>query len=594
MIPQILEHLWQSTLFAGAAWLLTLALLRHRAAVRSWVWCAASLKFLIPFSLLVSAGNQVEWKTASQAVPNDWIVAVDQISRPLTAPARAPEPRTGYLPPVLLALWACGFVGISAQWILRWTRVRALLKSATRLDEIPAAVPVMSAPGLMEPGVFGIFRPVLLLPEGIAERLERAQLEAILAHELCHVQRRDNLVALIHMSVEAVFWFHPGVWWIGSRLVDERERACDEEVLRRGGDPNVYAEGILNVCKMYAEAPLACMSGVSGSDLRRRIEEIMTNRILRNLTTPKKLALACAGLAAVALPVIVGIANSPSAQAQNQASSGARFEVVSIRRSERQGANAAGVKGRGKGFGGPCGGIGAGGPKEMMAALRTPTRRLCLENRTVVRLIYDAYGVKGCPPLGECDLVSGGPGWMWSDEFNVIATAPDDAPTFTQAGYEDIPHVQQMLQAMLADRFRLRVHRETREFSVYALTEGRGGHRMTPAGTPQPPGTPKMQRINGGTGGGIGIMRRPGGDLRLIGTEVSPARMAITMSMMRSVEDSFIEGRMVIDRTGIEGKFDFDVPFTRDGLEDLGLRLEPVRAPVEVIVVDGLESPSEN
>ena len=108
----------------------------------------------------------------------------------------------------------------------------------------------MSAPGLVEPGVFGIFRPVLLLPEGIAERLDQAQLEAILAHELCHIRRRDNLTAAIHMAVQATFWFHPLVWWLGARLVDERERACDEEVLRLGNKPQVYAEGILNVCKL--------------------------------------------------------------------------------------------------------------------------------------------------------------------------------------------------------------------------------------------------------------------------------------------------------------------------------------------------------
>jgi hypothetical protein len=57
---------------------------------------------------------------------------------------------------------------------------------------------------------------------------EAASMEAMLAHELCHVRRRDNLVAAMHMMVEAVFWFHPLVWWIGVRLMEERERACDE------------------------------------------------------------------------------------------------------------------------------------------------------------------------------------------------------------------------------------------------------------------------------------------------------------------------------------------------------------------------------
>ena len=89
----------------------------------------------------------------------------------------------------------------------------------------------------LEPGVFGIFRPFLLLPEGLSDHLTPAQFEAIVAHELCHVRRRDNFSSAIHMVVEALFWFHPAVWWIRARLVEERERACDEAVLRMGSDP---------------------------------------------------------------------------------------------------------------------------------------------------------------------------------------------------------------------------------------------------------------------------------------------------------------------------------------------------------------------
>ena len=61
-------------------------------------------------------------------------------------------------------------------------------------------------------------------------------MEAMLAHEVAHVRRRDNLTAALHMLVEAMFWFHPLVWWMERRLVEERERACDEEVVEMGGD----------------------------------------------------------------------------------------------------------------------------------------------------------------------------------------------------------------------------------------------------------------------------------------------------------------------------------------------------------------------
>src|SRR5208282_2644996 len=121
----------------------------------------------------------------------------------------------------------------------------------------------------------GIWRPILFWPARVSERLGDSQLEAILAHEIGHVRRRDNLTAAIHMLVEAVFWFHPLVWWIGARLVEERETACDQDVLRFEREPEVYAEGILKVCEYCLEAPLLCVSGVSGSDLKKRIQGIM-------------------------------------------------------------------------------------------------------------------------------------------------------------------------------------------------------------------------------------------------------------------------------------------------------------------------------
>jgi hypothetical protein len=170
------------------------------------------------------------------------------------------------------------FLVVTFSWWRRWWGIRAAMRAGSPLD-LAVDVPVLSSPAMLEPGVFGIFRPVLLLPEGITDRLAPAHLEAILAHELCHVRRRDNLAAAIHMAVEAIFWFHPLVWWLGARLVEERERACDEEVLRLGGQPEVYAESILKTCQFYLESPLVCMSGISGSDLKKRIVRIMTHAI---------------------------------------------------------------------------------------------------------------------------------------------------------------------------------------------------------------------------------------------------------------------------------------------------------------------------
>ena len=100
--------------------------------------------------------------------------------------------------------------------------------------------------------------------------------------------------------------------------MDERERACDEAVLSLGSEPQVYAEGILNVCKIYFESPLRCVSGVTGSDLKMRIQAILTGRVAGELNSPRELPFAVvAGIAAPALPVMVGMMNAPSIRAQS-------------------------------------------------------------------------------------------------------------------------------------------------------------------------------------------------------------------------------------------------------------------------------------
>jgi beta-lactamase regulating signal transducer with metallopeptidase domain len=330
LIPQYLSalanHLWQSTLFAGVAGLLTLGFRRNRAAVRYGLWLAASLKFLIPFSILVGVGHQLKWSLPAEIAKPQVISVVGQISRPFSTanpdfiqdfaqstPAPEASPGSSRLPAVLLYLWLGGSGFVLFVWLRDWLRVRKTLGAASPLP-LNASVAAMSSRSALEPGVVGIFRPVLLLPEGIHERLTADQLRAILVHEQCHVRRRDNLAAAAHMIVETLFWFHPLVWWIERRLVDERERACDEEVLRVTGEPQTYAEGILSVCKFYKESALICVSGVTGSNLKTRIEEIMTNRITRKLGPARALLLIAAGLMVIVVPVAFGMVHAGRAE----------------------------------------------------------------------------------------------------------------------------------------------------------------------------------------------------------------------------------------------------------------------------------------
>ncbi len=322
MLNQLANHLWQSTLFAAVVWLLTLALRRNRARVRHGLWLAASCKFFVPFSLLIALGGQVEWREAPRGGQHRVAIVANQVSEPfagraaeIVLPSVLPG-KPSPLPAILFGVWTFGFVGVGATWLIRWRRIRAAVHASSPV-ELDIPIRVVSSQARLEPGVFGVFRPVLVLPEGIAEKLSPEQLAAVIEHELCHVRRRDNLTAAVHMLVEALFWFHPLVWWIEKSMVEERERACDEDVMRLGGSSRVYAQAILKVCELYVESPVACVAGVSGASLKRRIEGIMSNRIARELDAGRKLLVAGVGIIAIAAPLAVGVMNAPPLEAQN-------------------------------------------------------------------------------------------------------------------------------------------------------------------------------------------------------------------------------------------------------------------------------------
>ena len=253
MSAALLDHLWQSSLVAFGAWILTLYLSKNSARLRYGIWLAASVKFLIPFSLLAAVGERLRPVAMSEGVRALTAIGQNEITAVLVSPARFAFPADGSSVTwlgLLGIVWICGFVALIARWYARWARIRKIVRSATPVA-IAVPIPVMTSKALREPGVVGIFRPVLLLPAEIDSRLTTQQFQAILKHELCHVGRHDNLTAAIHMVVEALFWFFPPVWWIGARMLDERERACDEAVVQSGNDARVYAEGILKVCRSY-------------------------------------------------------------------------------------------------------------------------------------------------------------------------------------------------------------------------------------------------------------------------------------------------------------------------------------------------------
>jgi hypothetical protein len=289
--------------------------------------------------------------------------------------------------------------------------------------------------------VFGIRRPVFLLPAGILDHLTPPQWKAIVAHELCHVRRRDNLTAAIHMGVEALFWFHPLVWWLGARLMLERERACDEEVLLAGNEPLAYAEGILKICEMNLESTLPYVSGVTGANLKQRIEEIMTRRTGIELSPSRKLVLAAAGISAAAVPFVVGILNPSLSRAQsNPERRASAFDVASIK---------------------PSAIWKAGGEGSRRSKIEYSPKSLSMWNIDLTECVQWAYGVRFYQISGQ--------GFPGSERYDILAKTENAVP---------VKQLRDMLQELLEKRFQLRLHREMKVLPVYQLVVARGGPRL--------------------------------------------------------------------------------------------------------------------
>jgi hypothetical protein len=201
-LPAVVDHLWQSTLFAGMVWLVTLALRSNGARVRYWLWTAASLKFLVPVSALISLGALFRWRTVPAITQPAVSFVIEEVLTPaavVTNVMAAPASVTpAFVPWLVLAAWAAGTACVIASWRRHWLPIRDALRNATPIildaQAGAAGLVVMSAPSMLEPGVIGFRRPVLLLPDGRGSRTVPRPLPRQSAGGGAHARRSGVLV----------------------------------------------------------------------------------------------------------------------------------------------------------------------------------------------------------------------------------------------------------------------------------------------------------------------------------------------------------------------------------------------------------------
>ena len=198
---------------------------------------------------------------------------------------------------------------------------------------------------------------------------------------------------------------------------------------------------------------------------------------------------------------------------------------------------------------------------------RDPAGGILLTNANLQTLVSMAYNIQSFQ-------LSGGPPWLRSRRFDVVAKAPAGAAK---------SQTWVMLQTLLSDRFQLVVHRETRELPIFELLVAKGGPKIRPADREPSPADDFIQTFPG----------------RMKAMMVSMSGLALTLSGTL--------GRPVIDRTNLQGMYDFQLEFAPENIADsdrpsintalqeqLGLKLGTSKGPVQLIVIDRAELPTAN
>lgn len=337
-------------------------------------------------------------------------------------------------------------------------------------------------------------------------------------------------------------------------------------MLQLGSEPQVYAESILKVCEFCVGTPLACVSGVTGADLKKRMVYIMNERVARKLDAGKKILLSAAMLLALAIPIGFGVVNATQgrAQAQEESANATKF-TFSVKPSELSTPTY------------------AGSGVHMIRMMYGPNG-FEARNTSLLAILQEAYGV-------HADQILEAPPELAKTAYDIEIKAEGNAsqsqandPFLRQA------EIRKQLQSVLADRFKLVLHHETKVLPQYLLEVGENGSKLQPTKYADYPDT-----AIGPDGKGIHRMMsqvREGQVMGIGAQKSSMAELARLLSMQLSEN--------VVDRTGMTGQYDFNLQWSQSAdnaslftavQEQLGLKLVPQQAPSDVLVIDHIELP---
>lgn len=310
---------WRILLFAGEclagatlilllAWGATL-MARRRASLRHLIWLSAfgALVLLPLLAALIPAHAVIE---LAQPAPVQALMMPDPDLVPL-APAPAPQFHWTLRDTALgaLAVWSAGVFWFVVRAAGAAVGLHVLRRDSVAYDAGCAALPVTAQgwelrlatrAGACGPVAFGIFKPVVLLPQRAA-LWPRERLEVVLLHEFAHLTRRDALTQLLSRTACALYWPNPLVWKAAAALRREAEMAADDLVLAAGVRPSDYAQALLSEAVDFRHGRVLGLAMAAPPALQSRIESILSPHEIRTgVTRMDKLKIAGLGLAAAA------------------------------------------------------------------------------------------------------------------------------------------------------------------------------------------------------------------------------------------------------------------------------------------------------
>jgi bla regulator protein BlaR1 len=567
----VLDTLWLAVAVAAAVWLTLRWANKINAATRFVIWWVT-----LGVVLILPAASQFAASARGWLKP-----AIIASARPLYAPPPGPvtvieltplvsvrQTRSGNWIAAAAVFWAMVFLYRMRRLLLGYLQVRGLKTHATGSSEtVPRThrrARVLLSSEVDSPIAVGFVAPAVILPVSLASQLSREEMDQVLLHESAHIARWDDWTTLLSRLLEAVFGLHPVAAWILRRIEMERELACDEWVVARTQSAKRYARCLARLYELrFPEVPghralLASGMFSHRSALVGRLEAMLgRGREFTAGVSAVRVSTACGAMLVVVaiaaiLPHWIVVAQTPRPA----------FEVASIKRTPPE------VEARNDG----------------VTFAARPGGRLEVVNNPMSNVIQNAYGIAYYQLMGA-------PDWVTSERYDIEARGAATAGP---------KQVMLMVQSLLADRFQMKAHFETRQVPAAILTVAKGGAKLQFASpencVPRDPTKPLAGQENVC---GSNLISR---DHVWKATRTSMPGVVGALSRMLA--------RPVIDQTGLKGSFDIKLTWSDDLAgadnpdgppslitalhETLGLDLKSGHGGLEVLVIDHIERPTAN